>query len=50
MIEPTFHGAIIANASAKPKILPMVQNAIDDDWDGTRTAAILPAHLPSNSF
>ena len=35
------YDAIIANAAAKPKILPMVQNTIDDKWDGAGTAAML---------
>lgn len=33
--------AIIANASHRPKVLPMIQNAKNDKWDGTGMAAIL---------
>ena len=32
---------IVANAPRRPKILPMIQNAAADSWDGTGMAAIL---------
>ena len=35
------YDAIIAHSLAKPKILPMVQNTVDDSWDGFGTAAML---------
>lgn len=33
--------AILAGASQTPKILPMIQNAVNDIWDGAGTAAML---------
>jgi cellulose synthase/poly-beta-1,6-N-acetylglucosamine synthase-like glycosyltransferase/peptidoglycan/xylan/chitin deacetylase (PgdA/CDA1 family)/spore germination protein YaaH len=33
--------AIIAGAVHRPKILPMVQNALEGEWDGTGAAALL---------
>ena len=33
--------AIIATASARPKLLPMVQNALQGEWDGAGAAALL---------
>lgn len=33
--------SILAVAVKKPKVVPMVQNAIDDNWDGAGTAAML---------
>lgn len=38
--DPKFD-AIVASATKKPKILPMVQNTLDDKWDGAGTAAML---------
>ncbi len=33
--------AILAHAVHRPKVLPMIQNAIDGQWDGTGMAALL---------
>ena len=38
--DPQGH-SIIAQASHRPALLPMVQNAIDGDWDGPGMAALL---------
>jgi peptidoglycan/xylan/chitin deacetylase (PgdA/CDA1 family)/spore germination protein YaaH/GT2 family glycosyltransferase len=35
------YDAILASATTKPKIMPMVQNTVDDKWDGAGTAALL---------
>ena len=38
--DPRGH-AILAGATHRPKLLPMVQNALNGDWDGPGTAALL---------
>jgi cellulose synthase/poly-beta-1,6-N-acetylglucosamine synthase-like glycosyltransferase/peptidoglycan/xylan/chitin deacetylase (PgdA/CDA1 family)/spore germination protein YaaH len=38
--DPNF-GAILATTSHKPKVLPMVQNAVEDNWDGAGAAGLL---------
>lgn len=43
--DPGFD-TILASVGRRPKILPMVQNSIDDNWDGAGTAALL--HDPAS--
>ncbi len=44
------YDAIIAHALVKPKILPMVQNTIDDTWDGHNTATMLASPKARKQF
>jgi peptidoglycan-N-acetylglucosamine deacetylase len=44
------YDAIIAHALVKPKILPMVQNTIDDIWDGHNTAMMLASPKARKQF